>query len=298
MKEILGPETPMKLLCLNVLICSLGTSWWWLWTWIETTLWKQPLVVRIHGESISASLQLHPPWDSQTSAQAPLLGEQTGNQEGQAWCGGESGAELRSLASQLIGEKQWETPAHPGEQRLPPSPVAQMVKYLPATQETQVQSLGGKDPLEKGMAIHSEPLPGEFHEQRSLVGYSPWDSQRARHNWVTSTFTFTLMGQGPPEWAAPKLDWSRPQLWRLLGASCLWVSLAERRWVMHGLLISSWISQLEILPLCWGLQDPGHALCQGTGSSFKDVIMSDGDLLKKRQLLRAGSELGGYLDDE
>ena len=34
-------------------------------------------------------------------------------------------------------------------------PVAQMVKNLPAMQETQVQSLGREDPLEKGMAIHS-----------------------------------------------------------------------------------------------------------------------------------------------
>ena len=30
--------------------------------------------------------------------------------------------------------------------------VAQMVKNLPAVQETQVRSLGQKDPLEKGMA--------------------------------------------------------------------------------------------------------------------------------------------------
>ena len=36
--------------------------------------------------------------------------------------------------------------------------VAQMVKSLPAVQETQVQSLGGEDPLEKGMATHSSIL--------------------------------------------------------------------------------------------------------------------------------------------
>ena len=41
--------------------------------------------------------------------------------------------------------------------RIPPqipraSPVAQMVTNLPALQETQVQSLGGEDSLEKGMA--------------------------------------------------------------------------------------------------------------------------------------------------
>ena len=37
-----------------------------------------------------------------------------------------------------------------------------------------VISLGQEDPLEKGMATHSSILPGEFHGQRSLAGYSPW----------------------------------------------------------------------------------------------------------------------------
>ena len=36
--------------------------------------------------------------------------------------------------------------------------VAQMVKNLPAMQETQVQSFGWEDPLEKGMATHSRIL--------------------------------------------------------------------------------------------------------------------------------------------
>ena len=36
--------------------------------------------------------------------------------------------------------------------------VAQLVKNLPAIQETQVQSLGREDPLEKGMATHSSIL--------------------------------------------------------------------------------------------------------------------------------------------
>ena len=52
--------------------------------------------------------------------------------------------------------------------------VAQTVKSLPAMWETQVQSLGWQDSLEKGMASHSRILAGEFHGQRSLVGYSPW----------------------------------------------------------------------------------------------------------------------------
>ena len=52
--------------------------------------------------------------------------------------------------------------------------VAQVVKNLPARQETQVQSLGREDPLEKVMAIHSRILAWKIHEQRILAGYSPW----------------------------------------------------------------------------------------------------------------------------
>ena len=44
--------------------------------------------------------------------------------------------------------------------------VAQMVKNLPEVWETQVQSLGQKQPLEKGMNTHF--LPGDSHGQRSL----------------------------------------------------------------------------------------------------------------------------------
>ena len=36
--------------------------------------------------------------------------------------------------------------------------MAQMVKHRPAMQETQVQSLGQEDPLEKEMATHSSTL--------------------------------------------------------------------------------------------------------------------------------------------
>ena len=36
--------------------------------------------------------------------------------------------------------------------------MAQAVKNLPAIKETQIQSLGREDPLEKGMAIHSSIL--------------------------------------------------------------------------------------------------------------------------------------------
>ena len=57
---------------------------------------------------------------------------------------------------------------------------AQMVKNLPATQEIRVQSLGWEDSLDKGMAIRSSILPGEFHGQRSRLQYI--GSRRVGHD--------------------------------------------------------------------------------------------------------------------
>ena len=57
----------------------------------------------------------------------------------------------------------------------PLSLVPQILKTLPAMQETQIQCLGQEDPLEKGMATHSSILA---YGQRSLVGYSPWGHKR------------------------------------------------------------------------------------------------------------------------
>ena len=50
-----------------------------------------------------------------------------------------------------------------------------MVKNPPANaggREIQVRSLGWEDPLEEGIAATPVFLPGEFHGQRSLVGYT------------------------------------------------------------------------------------------------------------------------------
>ena len=52
--------------------------------------------------------------------------------------------------------------------------MAQLVNNPPAMRETWVQSLGGEDPLEEGMATTPVFLPGESQGQRRLMGYSPW----------------------------------------------------------------------------------------------------------------------------
>ena len=53
--------------------------------------------------------------------------------------------------------------------------MALVVKNLPDKQEMRVGSLGQEDPLEKERQPTLVFLPGKFHGQRSLVGYSPWD---------------------------------------------------------------------------------------------------------------------------
>ena len=57
--------------------------------------------------------------------------------------------------------------------------VAQMVKNLPAMQETQVQSLGQEYPLKKGMATHSSILACRI----------PWTEEPGGVHGVTKTQT-------------------------------------------------------------------------------------------------------------
>ena len=54
------------------------------------------------------------------------------------------------------------------------SHVAQTVENLPAMLETWVQSLGRKDPLEKGMVTHSSILAWRIPWTEESGGYSPW----------------------------------------------------------------------------------------------------------------------------
>ena len=62
--------------------------------------------------------------------------------------------------------------------------VAQMVKDLPAMQETWVPSLGWEDPSKKGMATHSSILARGIPWTEELGGLQSLGSQRVRHDWV------------------------------------------------------------------------------------------------------------------
>ena len=57
-----------------------------------------------------------------------------------------------------------------------------MVKNPPAMQETWVQSLSQKDPLEKGMATHSTILTWKIPWTEEPVELQSMGSQRAGHD--------------------------------------------------------------------------------------------------------------------
>ena len=60
--------------------------------------------------------------------------------------------------------------------------VAQLVKNLPAVQETQGRSLGWKDPLEKEMATHSSILAWKISWTEEPGGLQSTGLQRVRHD--------------------------------------------------------------------------------------------------------------------
>ena len=59
--------------------------------------------------------------------------------------------------------------------------VAQTVKNLPAVPETQIQSLGWEDPLEKEMATHSGILAQKIPWTEEPGGLQSMGLQRVRH---------------------------------------------------------------------------------------------------------------------
>ena len=57
-----------------------------------------------------------------------------------------------------------------------------MVKNLPAIWETQLQSLGWEDPLEKDMATDSSILAWRIPQREEPGGLQSMGSQRSGHN--------------------------------------------------------------------------------------------------------------------
>ena len=66
----------------------------------------------------------------------------------------------------------------------------QETRVQSAIQETQIQSLGWEDPQRREWQPIPVFSPGEFHGQRSLVGYSPWG---CKHQDMTEQLKLTYL---------------------------------------------------------------------------------------------------------
>ena len=65
--------------------------------------------------------------------------------------------------------------------------MVQKVKNLSTRQETPVRSLGWEDPLEKGVASHSNILAWRIPRTEEPGGLQSMGSHRVRHEQVTNT---------------------------------------------------------------------------------------------------------------
>ena len=100
-----------------------------------------------------------------------------------------------------------------------------MVKKLPIVPVTWGWSLGWEVPIEKKIGTHSSILPGEFHGQRSLVGYSPWGlkesdmTEKLTLNTTSKDFTGGTVEKNPP--AMQQMQemwvWSLEEIQEMLG---------------------------------------------------------------------------------
>ena len=78
--------------------------------------------------------------------------------------------------------------------------VAQLVKNLPAVQETRVQSLGLEDPLEKEMATHSSILAWKISWTEEPGGLHPWCRKESDTTEQLTHTTYTHMHSGRIRW--------------------------------------------------------------------------------------------------
>ena len=107
--------------------------------------------------------------------------------------------------------------------------VAWMVQNLPARQQTQVQSLGWEDSLEKAMATHSSFLAWRIPWTEEPGGLHSTGSQRAGHHQVTNTQS-QAPAQHQPGWGCMTLG-ALPSPAPALSGRSLLLTLLQPLWL-------------------------------------------------------------------
>ena len=128
-------------------------------------------------------------------------------------------------------------------------------------QETQVRSLGQKDPLEKGMATNSSIFAWRIPWTEEPGGLQSMGSQRVGHDWVTNAFTLGFPGGKESSCQSGKHTRCRFDRWvgkipeelngYLLQYSCLENTRVGVAWwaTVHGVAKSwTWLTWLSTSP--------------------------------------------------
>ena len=135
--------------------------------------------------------------------------------------------------------------------------MAQTVKNLPAMQETQVQSLGREDPLEKGMATHSSILPWRIPWTEEPGRLQSTELQPVSHDRVINPFRKDKLMEGSSSGMGTCFSAS---LTFQCSLGPLELSLTDPDWQHYsGILPGLW-PQKDLLPLSHTAQRKGQRL--------------------------------------
>ena len=161
--------------------------------------WKQSIfIVTLHEKVYSKIFKDDKPRICDTNSQGSIYGPGNCLRQYQGFPGSSAGKESAcnsgdSSSIPRSGRSHGEGISYPLQYSWA-SLVTQMVKTLPAMQETWFWSLDWEDPLEKGTATHSSILAWRIPWTKEPGTLQSMGLQRVRHDWVT--FTFTVL----PRW--------------------------------------------------------------------------------------------------
>ena len=156
--------------------------------------------------------------------------------------------------------------------------VSQIVRNLPAMQETWVQSLGCKDPWRRKCQPTPVYLPGGSHGQSTLVGCSP-QSQKSQ-TWLSEPCSLVRLRSQPQltgSWAPGFLTWQQSFCLHPLWSSPLSKGVGQK----SPLLSASLLTYIKFLPFLrvWSRDWSYLELLVSSTSESPFLFLREGELL-------------------